>query len=82
MKVKVYGQLYICFRYSIFIDIVVGQVGDDILVIYRIEGLSVVGLGYVGIFGLCLFEIIKFVIEIQEKWKNLCFKQNIRYDLR
>lgn len=74
MKVKVHGQLYTCFRHSTHTDTVVGQAGDDILVIHRTEGLSVVGLGHAGTPGSCLFEITKFAAEIQEKRKNSRFK--------
>lgn len=74
MKVKVHGQLYTCFRHSTPTDTVVGQAGDDILVIHRTEGLSVVGLGHAGTPGSCLFEITKFATEIQEKRKNSRFK--------
>lgn len=70
MKVKVHGQLYTCLRHSTPTETVVGQADDDILVIHRAAGLSVVGLGHAGTPGSCLFEITKFASEIQEKRKN------------
>jgi hypothetical protein len=70
MKVKVQGELYMCFRHGTPTNTVVGMAEEDILVIHRVAGLTIVGLGHTTTPGSCLFEITKFSGEIQEKRKN------------